>query len=81
MEGLWDEETCAQFLHVTRATLANRRSAGKNHPPYRKIGGKVVYIPDEVTKWVTGQPICRELADGRQSSSNLQIKKVGIGHR
>ena len=37
-------------------TLANWRSQGKG-PPYKKLGGKVVYLGADLNRWINEQTV------------------------
>ena len=49
--GLWSQQYSAQFLMVTTVTLAKWRKNGTG-PPWRIVGKRIIYIPDEVMAWL-----------------------------
>jgi len=59
----WENEM-AGILGLERSTLAKNRSLKKNHPPFKKLGGKVAYPIREFEIWLESVPLRRELAAG-----------------
>jgi predicted site-specific integrase-resolvase len=53
----------AERLGLAVATLARWRVYGGG-PPFKKIGGRVVYPADELETWLSAQPLRRSTADG-----------------
>lgn len=48
----YTEEEVAEALGLSPATLMNRRYAGKDHPPYIKVGNRVMYRKTQFWSWI-----------------------------
>lgn len=55
------EDEVAQALGITRERLQVRRSLGENHPPYVKIGRKILYPKTDFVRWFKSQKLHAEL--------------------
>ena len=49
-DRLWRPKEAAEYLGLSEATLAKKRSCGGG-PPYRKLGRAVRYSPDDLRRW------------------------------
>lgn len=58
------EDEVAAILRLKRSTLMKNRYIGKNHPPYVKIGGRILYPRKELERWLKGQPLHTEVKAG-----------------
>jgi hypothetical protein len=58
----YTEEDVLSFLDIEANTLAHRRSTGKNHPPYVKIGKKFYYPKKEFAQWVKSHQVKQSIA-------------------
>lgn len=53
-EELWDVSDVARYLKVTEPTVRNyMRDKGL---AFRRVGGFIRFLPDEVRRWVAEQP-------------------------
>lgn len=69
-------------LHYTVATLANMASNGEG-PLYRLIGGRAVYMPDDVDRWAESRisaPI-RKAADARRGMTDTSVSAADVAQR
>jgi len=51
---VWNCKECAEFLGRSEGAIRNlilRRAI-----PYRKAGGRLIFLPQEIEKWVTSSP-------------------------
>jgi excisionase family DNA binding protein len=53
-DDLWDVADVARYLKVSEATVRNRIRDGEM--PFRRVGGLIRFVPDEVRRWVSTQP-------------------------
>ena len=53
-EPLWLVDQVARFLGVSKYWVYRQAESGLL--PYRKIGGNLRFIPDELRRWVETQP-------------------------
>lgn len=63
-EDFYSEAEMASILRKKRSTLQKDRSLGKNHPPYKKIGGIVLYPKKDFEKWMNDHPLHSEIKAG-----------------
>ncbi len=54
MDRKWTTAECADFLRLSRQTLAGWRWQGIG-PPYEKLGGSVRYSPEAVRAWAASR--------------------------
>jgi excisionase family DNA binding protein len=53
-DDLWDVADVARYLKVSEATVRNLIRDGEM--PFRRVGGLIRFVPDEVRRWVSTQP-------------------------
>ena len=53
-DSLWGIDDVADFLRISDRSV--RRRMKEDGLPHRWIGGKLRFIPDEVSEWVAQQP-------------------------
>jgi len=61
LDKYYDEEEICRFLGCNKRTLQTYRSNRTNHPPFIKLGNKILYPKDEFHRWLKDQPIFRAL--------------------
>ena len=47
-------QEAAEYLRVSMEFLKRRRIAGKDGPPFLRLGGRVVYRRTDVDRWAAG---------------------------
>ena len=52
--NIWDLKQAADYLH--RSESAIRNLAARGRIPYRKAGGRLVFIEAEIISWVLNSP-------------------------
>lgn len=58
-EELLSEAEAAEIIQYSPMTLRKNRCIGKNHPPFVKIGRKVLYPRKEIVAWLKSHEIKR----------------------
>lgn len=62
LDDFYTDEQVAEFLGITKHSLAKRRCAGRAHPPFKKLGRKIIYPKKEFHSWLNAQPIKKAIA-------------------
>lgn len=62
LDAYTEDEVC-QILGLAKKTMQKKRSMGKNHPPFIKLGAKIFFPRKLFHSWWNSQPI-RECANG-----------------
>lgn len=62
---VFTEVEIASLLGLQLKTLKKNRCLGKGHPPYKKLGRRIVYPKLEFKKWYDAIPLTREVQHGR----------------
>ncbi|MFE3795590.1 helix-turn-helix domain-containing protein [Nocardia tengchongensis] len=60
LDPLWTPAQLAEYLHTTRATLANDRARGAG-PRFVKHGRKVLYPESEIRKYLEARMFGRDV--------------------
>lgn len=74
MKRFYRENEVAEILGISPRTLANRRCAKKEHPPYKRVLGGILYPVRDFEIWLENLPIRRELVGIGQK------QKMGAGY-
>lgn len=53
-EEFYTEQEMAELLGYKLSTMKKNRCMGTNHPPFMKLGGRIVYPKEDYRKWVQG---------------------------
>lgn len=53
----YTEEEMMEILGYKKPTMQKRRSLGLHHPPFKKLGGRIVYPKVEYRKWEQAIPL------------------------
>ena len=61
--GFYYEWEMAVLQETTVRTLQRKRFEGKDHPPYKRVMGKVVYPINEYRKWIARHETKREVCE------------------
>lgn len=56
-EELLSENEVAEIIRYSPNTLKKNRCEGKNHPPFVKVGRKVLYPKTEVLNWLKARTL------------------------
>lgn len=52
----------AEYLRLKVSTVKKNRSIGINHPPFIKIGGRILYPKKEFEHWIKSLELQREIS-------------------
>jgi len=55
ISGLLTPDEAARVIGVKASTLACWRCTGRNDLPFLKIGGRVLYRPDDLRDWLNSR--------------------------
>lgn len=61
-DDYYTDEEVAGFMGISKTSLNQRRCAGRNHPPYIKIGRKILYPKKEFANWLKSHPLKKAIA-------------------
>lgn len=61
-DDYYTESEVLEFLGIAKATLKHRRSMGRNHPPFVRLGKKVVFPKKEFHAWLKSRPVHKAIA-------------------
>lgn len=56
-------DEAAQYLGLAPGTLQNWRGAGRG-PPFIRLGGRIVYDPAHLDRWLRAQTVMPPLSGG-----------------
>jgi hypothetical protein len=67
-------EAVAEIIGRSVATLATQRTRGGG-PPFRKLGGRVVYPADSLEQWIAGHPLQDSTSDQPRSDRSARARR------
>jgi hypothetical protein len=68
-------ETVSDRIGLAVSTLAKMRLRGDG-PPYKRIGGRVMYPEDLLDHWIDAQPVQHSTAEGSARRKGAGRKKA-----
>ncbi len=78
MEKLWTESELAEYLRQSTLTIRrNRTAAPHRHPPFRKVGASVRYVPSEVQRWLDSRTVNSLDTPAQTDSSHTPARHSG----
>lgn len=60
-EDYLTDEDVAEILRLEVSTVKKNRRIGKNHPPFIKIGARILYPRDQFEKWLKQKTVIQEI--------------------
>lgn len=61
LKNYYTEEEIMLFLGQKKSTLQKNRSLGRNHPPFIKLGVRILYPKKDFQEWVDSQHLRTEI--------------------
>jgi predicted DNA-binding transcriptional regulator AlpA len=74
VEEIWDAKQCAKSLGWSEKKLRNSITSGTG-PPYRKVGGRLEFLPSQVALWQR-QNVVGFIRDGGTSISPKDVPQL-----
>lgn len=69
--AVFNEEIISNVRDVSAAKLRNERFE-ENGPPYRKIGGHILYVKRDVVNWIESFPLKGNKNDIQENTGSAQ---------